>query len=165
MIYITVTTKTGRVLGNMKRLQFNLQKSTDTTSYKIATRIRDRARINLSEAEYSGRHHLPGLIAGTERYKGTKRGQYRVGSQSFDENGDDYAPFVEYGTKQHWIDNPWGWTWHPHQWNNKGEFLHPGTYKSHTKGYFQRAVTAVKVEAKAVAENEVNNAIKRSGLK
>ena len=97
---------------------------------------------------------MPGLIAGTQAMK-TKEGQWIVISQGFDEKGVDYAPFVEYGTRGHWIpNNPlWGKT-----------RMHPGAHAD-TQGYFRQSINQTKQEVKGIGEENVKQGIKESGFK
>lgn len=154
----TVTiTGADRVLGNFKRLEFNIPKSNNKISSTISKRIERRAREILMRAPYH-RHH-PGLIVGTKATKTSRPGQWVTVSQSFDELGVDYAPFVEFGTAPHEIPtNPY--------WGMRGK-IHPGAHSTGpkaTKGYFTRAVNQTKQEVRGIAEENTNQAIRRSGF-
>jgi len=154
----TITmTGMNRVLGNFKRLEFNLPKQTNKISETIAKRIEKRAKAILIKAPYH--RHSPGLIAGTKATKTERKGQWQVISEAFDDYGYDYAPAVEYGTRPHEIPN------NP-AWGLRGR-THPGAHSTGpklTKGYFRRAIDQTKQEEKKVAEEGVRRAIIKSGF-
>ncbi len=169
MVRFTVTAVgLNRVLGNFKQLEFNLPQTSDEISETIAKRIQRRAKENLLNGiQY--KRHTPGLVAGTIASATNRKGQWIVNSQAFDDQGRDYAPFVEFGTSPHSSEGflrlpvklRKGWL------NNSASpfITHPGTYKSRTTGFFRRAIEQTKQEEKGIGESKVKQTIKRSGFK
>lgn len=160
MMRVTVTeTGTGRILGNFKKLIFNLPKAADRTSKTIANNIVMRARRNLVQG-IRYKRHMPGLVAGTTANPTSKKGQWVAQTQAFAITNKgktyDYAPYVEYGAKAHPIPDAFG---------IKGFTIqHPGIYMSMTKNYFGGAVNETRGEEKNIAKLQVGKAIKLSGL-
>lgn len=164
MVKFTITTTGfGRLLGNLKKLDFNLEETPNRTSKKIAKRIERRARENLAQGiQY--KRHSPGLIAGTKAIATDRKGQWIVKSEAFDDFGRDYAPDVEFG---HGGDTSGKLAKTNPIWKKiyamEGR-LHPGTYKSRTIGYFKKAIAQTRQEEKAIADFELGKTIRRSGF-
>lgn len=157
--FTTTIVGADRVLGNFKRLEFNIPKANNKIASTISKRIEKRARAILTKAPYGDRRG-GALITGTRAMKTERKGQWVVISEAFDEKGTDYAPFVEYGTEPHEIpNNPF--------WGLIGR-THPGAHSTGPKvtlGYFRRAINQTKQEIKGVSTENVKNTIKGSGFK
>jgi hypothetical protein len=153
---------TKRILGNFKKIEFNLPYQSDLMTEEIAVNIRDRARLRLAMAPYKNRRN-GALEEGTNAYRSKSdknNKQWVVLSQAFDDFGEDYAPYVEYGTASHEIPN------NP-MWGLVGK-THPGAHSTGPKityHYFTDSVNQTKQELQPISTKHVNRAIKRSGFK